>query len=413
MSPFLATETSGTGMAAIRPRTVLLTGGTGFLGSHLGMRLLSDGHRVLFLARGRNRQRPEDRVKRLLDWFELPPEPRRRLEVLKGSLDEPGLGLSERDHRSVLEKVEETVHCASDTSFAARKRDQVERTNLQGLSRLLDLLQQSPCRSLHLISTAYVAGQSSGPCPEDVHQPPGFHNVYEETKFEAERLARKRCAETGLSLQVYRPSIVYGDARSGRTLIFNALYYPIRTVHYFQKLYTRDLRDNNGRKARAMGVHFQSDGRLHLPLRLSSRDEQGINLIPVDHFVRAFMAIREAGPPEGGVFHIVNPANTSLERITDYTRRFFGLSGIRLAPPEDFRTRPRNGLEVLFDKHIQAYGPYLQDTRIFEHARTSALLAERGIVCPEFSYDIYAACMGYALDVDWGRGLFPEADTRA
>ena len=399
-------------MSAPRPRTLFLTGGTGFLGSHLAVRLLADGHRVLLLARGRNRESPEQRVQRLLDWFELPPEPRRRLEVLNGSLDEPRLGLSDRDLRSVLEKVEETVHCASETSFAARKRDQVKRTNIQGLSRLLDLLGQSPCRSLHLISTAYVAGRSSGPCPEDFHQPPGFHNVYEETKFEAERLARRRCTDTGLGLQVYRPSIVYGDARSGRTLIFNALYYPIRTVHYFQKLYTRDLRENSGRKARAMGVHFQPDGRLHLPLRLSSRDEQGINLIPVDHFVRAFMAIREAAPP-GGVFHIVNPENTSLERIKDYTRRFFELSGICIASPDEFKARARNGFEELFEKHIRVYGPYLQDTRIFEHARTSALLAERGIVCPEFSYDIYAACMGYALDVDWGRRLFPGADTHA
>lgn len=400
-------------MSVSSPRTFLLTGGTGFLGSHLAVQLLTDGHRVLLLARGQNRQTPWDRVKRLLDWFELPPEPRRRLEVLQGSLDEPGLDLSDQDLCTVLDEVEETVHCASDTSFAARQRDRVERINIQGLSHLLDLLQKSPCRTLHLISTAYVAGRNSGSCPEAFAQPPAFHNIYEESKFKAEQLALKRCEDSSLRLAVYRPSIVYGDARSGRTLIFNALYYPIRTVHYFQKLYTRDLRENKGRKARAMGIDFDPDGRLRLPLRLCSPDEYGINLIPVDHFVRAFMAIREAGPTEGGVFHIVNPVNTSLERITDYTRRFFGLSGIRLAAPEDFKTRPRNGLEELFEKHIQVFGPYLQDTRIFEHARTSALLARRGIVCPEFSYEIYAACMGFALEVDWGRSLFPGGEARA
>jgi len=397
-------------MSVSGPRTVLLTGGTGFLGSHLAVRLLADGHRVLLLVRDRKEETAAQRVKRLLDWFQLSPERRRRLEILTGSLNRPRLGLSDQDLQSVLHGVEETVHCASDTSFAARKRDQVERTNVRGLSGLLDLLQESPCRMLHLISTAYVAGRSSGLCPEDFHQPPGFYNVYEKTKFEAELLARRRCNDSGIDLRVYRPSIVYGDAGTGRTLIFNALYYPIRTVHYFQKLYTTDLREKNGRKARAMGVHFLTDGRLHLPLRLSSRDEHGINLIPVDHFVRAFMAIREAAPRDG-VFHIVNPKNTSLERIKDYTRQFFKLSGIRIASPDEFKVQKRNGLEELFEKHIKVYSPYLQDTRIFGYAGTSALLAERGIVCPEFSYDVYAACMGYALDVDWGRRLFPGAES--
>jgi nucleoside-diphosphate-sugar epimerase len=31
---------------------ILLTGGTGFLGSHIGARLLADGHELTLLARG-------------------------------------------------------------------------------------------------------------------------------------------------------------------------------------------------------------------------------------------------------------------------------------------------------------------------------------------------------------------------
>ena len=36
-------------MAAIENGTILLTGGAGFIGSHLAERLLADGHRVVVL----------------------------------------------------------------------------------------------------------------------------------------------------------------------------------------------------------------------------------------------------------------------------------------------------------------------------------------------------------------------------
>lgn len=382
-----------------RERAVLITGGTGFLGSHLAVRFLGEGHRVLLLARTDSSGKgPRQRVQRLLDWFHVPEESRQRLTVLEGHLGAPGLGLSPDDEQMMADCVQETVHCASDTSFSSRKREQVEQTNVQGLHNLLQSLGPTSCRRLHLISTAYVAGTRSGQCPEDFIQPQAFHNVYEESKWRAESLAAMHCGQRGITLYVHRPSIVYGDSRSGRTLAFNALYYPIRIVHYLQKLYTQDLLENKGRKAKAMGIRRDSDGCLYLPMRIRGSDQDGVNLIPVDHFVQAFMAIRRAAP-QGGVFHIVNPQTTHLSRIVDYTQRFLGLRGIGLGNLD----QPANSLEALFSKHMQVYAPYMQDTRIFEHAKTTDLLTKQGIVCPDFSYDIFSACMRFALDTDWGR----------
>ena len=391
--------------ASSQEQAVLITGGTGFLGSHLAVRLMAQGFRVLLLARKDSKgHSPQQRVQRLLDWFHVPDEHRQRLTVLEGHLDAPGLGLSPEDAQTMADCVRETIHCASNTSFASRKREQVERTNVQGLDNLLQSLRTTPCRRLHLISTAYAAGTRCGWCPEDFIQPRAFHNVYEESKWRAESLAARYCAHRGITLYVHRPSIVYGHSRSGRTLAFNALYYPIRTLHYFQKLYTRDLVENGGHKARAMGIHLLPDGSLHLPLRIRGSNQGGINLIPVDHFVRAFMAIRRESS-QGGVFHIVNSHNTGLSQVVDYTMRFFGLRGLVIAGRDGFSKQPLNGLEVLFDKHMQVYAPYMQDTRIFEHTPTSALLARQGIACPDFSYEIFSTCMRYAVDVDWGKSL--------
>lgn len=69
----------------------------------------------------------------------------------------------------------------------------------------------------------------------------------------------------------------------------------------FRKLYIRDILDNKGHKARAMDIRLYPDGSLHLPVRVRGFSHGGVNLIPVDHFVRAFMAIRRH-VPQGGHF---------------------------------------------------------------------------------------------------------------
>ncbi|TVQ96376.1 MAG: NAD-dependent epimerase/dehydratase family protein [Desulfovibrionales bacterium] len=401
--------------------TTLITGGTGFLGSHLVARFLAEGRRVVALARNREGMSAAQRMVRLLDWLKVPQNLRRRLEILEADLEVPRGGLDPDTIMDLQNKVDECVHCASDTSFAVGKREQVQRVNVQGLENLLDLLAGSRCRRLHLISTAYVAGKQVGKCSEDLPPEDGigdvfkdaldttrFHNVYEQSKHRAEHVAMQRCAVIGMGLTIYRPSIVYGDSRTGRTLAFNALYHPVRAVHYFRKLYTEDILRHGGRKAGALGIHLDADGTLHLPIRVLGGDGCGVNLIPVDFFLRAFQAIRDTADPNG-VYHIVNPRNTFISEIVTFTNRFFQLTGLRSLPGgEDL---PRNGLELLFDRHVQAYGAYMRDARVFDRTRAEAVLNPVGVVCPAFTYKVFAACMRFAVDVDWGRRLWSDTTT--
>ena len=50
-------------------KSVLLTGGTGFIGSFLGMRLLEEGYKVFFLARRKNNKDARERIRERLSMI--------------------------------------------------------------------------------------------------------------------------------------------------------------------------------------------------------------------------------------------------------------------------------------------------------------------------------------------------------
>lgn len=390
-----------------RESVFLVTGGTGFLGSHLAVELLRRGQRVVLLVRRNGKVPAGERVRPLLRWFGLESNHTGRLHVLEGHLEDPSLGLGTNAARALAGDVDEIIHCASNTSFSERRRPQIERANIGNLQNLLSFAAGSRCSFFHHLSTAYVAGRRRGLCKEEILDAGAFTNVYEETKHRAEALAGQACGREGIRLNIYRPSIVYGDSRNGRTFRFNAVYYPLRAVHLFKETFEKDIRQNGGQRARALGVSIDPGGVLHLPIRLEASKSGGVNLIPVEFFVRAFFSILEE-ELQGSVFHIVNPRPKSVAELTHYTERFLRVRGIRAADKEDFLEKPRNGLELLFGQYIEAYSPYIRDERLFDSRRSEPILRKRSIACPDFDFEIFSRCMQYGVETHWGKLLLQE-----
>lgn len=383
----------------------LLTGGTGFLGSHVAVELLKRGYRVTLLARPAGGLTAEGRVRRLLDWFGLPDAERRGLRVVEGDITRPELGMEPAVFLQLARDTHEIIHCASNTSFSERKRSEVEAVNADGLSHILALARAGEASFFHHVSTAFVAGQAAGPCPEAPAAARAFHNVYEETKWRGEALATETCGRAGIGLSIYRPSIVYGDSRTGRSLLFNAVYFPVRAAIFLKETFEKDIRERGGRRAAEMGVRIEPDGTTRIPLRVESAGRGGINLIPVDFFTAAFLALLEEAPA-GGIFHIVNGRTKSIDEIAEYTSRFFRIAGVRVCGPEEFAARPKNPMERLYDQYVEAYALYMKDVRTFGTAASGPILERRGIVCPEFDYGVFCRCMDYAVRTGWGARLF-------
>src|SRR5437660_8980174 len=96
-------------------KNMLVTGATGFLGSHLTARLLDEGHRVSALARSSKIASAKSRVLEVLR--EVGARRLENLEVFEGDISHPDLGLNEAAKKQVVSTTEEVWHCAASLSF--------------------------------------------------------------------------------------------------------------------------------------------------------------------------------------------------------------------------------------------------------------------------------------------------------
>lgn len=172
--------------------TILVTGGTGQVGGALVERLAAarPGARVVALSRG-------------------PGGPDRLAEHVAGDIERDRLGLAPGAFDALAASLVEVYHCAAATRFDL-PLDAARRANVRGTRNVLALAARAPrLGRFHHVSTAYVA---SG------------RNSYEISKAEAEAAVRA----SGLPFTIWRPSVIVGDSRTGRTRTFNVLYYPMR-----------------------------------------------------------------------------------------------------------------------------------------------------------------------------------------
>lgn len=166
----------------------LVTGATGFIGSHVVERLLREGHRVRCLVR------PTSDTA-LLGHLGV--------ELVRGDLTRPGsLARATEGCRYVL-------HCAALVSDWAMVKE-IRQINVVGTKNLLhSSIAASVERFVHF-STTDVYGYPGGHAVDETHPSVSFRNWYAQTKLEAEHVVR-RVAQIGrLEFVILRPATVYG-----------------------------------------------------------------------------------------------------------------------------------------------------------------------------------------------------------
>lgn len=163
--------------------TVLLTGGAGVLGEALIDRLADDHHLICLTRKSRI----------------LHP----KVQTIQGDICLPRLGLTKATHDRLLSQVDWVIHAAAITRLDG-EIDKIFSVNYQGTEHVVRFVQQAGVPLYH-ISTAFTH-----PC--EYADGVQTETPYEVAKRQAEALVRT----SGIDVSIFRPSIIIGDANSGR-----------------------------------------------------------------------------------------------------------------------------------------------------------------------------------------------------
>ena len=150
------------------------------------------------------------------------------MEIVSGNICAEHLGLDEALYTSLAVRVTHIIHSAAMVKFSA-PIEKARAINVEGTKQVLAFGRRAQeCGSLQrfaYISTAYVSGRREGIIYEDELLPAAlFANSYEQANHEAEAQVRTQMAF--LPISIFRPSIIIGDSKTGKTMSFNVVYPP-------------------------------------------------------------------------------------------------------------------------------------------------------------------------------------------
>lgn len=201
------------------PRRILLTGATGFLGSHLLLDLLrhSDAH-VYCLVRAADEETATARLGQALKTHRLPwsSEIRRRVTALPGDIRRPRLGLSDDLWHRLAHELDSVVGVAAAVDFL-RGYPSLRQSNVLGTLTLAELAATGTPKPLHHISSIAVfneVGITSMGEDDPLAHIDRLVAGYDQTKWAAE-VALRRARDHGLIVTAMRPGGIGGHTRTG------------------------------------------------------------------------------------------------------------------------------------------------------------------------------------------------------
>ena len=172
---------------------VFLTGGTGFIGGHVARLLRERGDEVIALVRS--------------------PEKAAELERLGCELVAGDLG-DTAAIASALERCDAAIHGAAiyEVGIPESEHRRMYDANVVGTENVLRACLAAGTNKVVYVSTVAAFGNTHGEVVDESYVHPGteFTSYYEQTKYEAHRVAKRLIAEEGLPCVIVQPGGVYG-----------------------------------------------------------------------------------------------------------------------------------------------------------------------------------------------------------
>jgi nucleoside-diphosphate-sugar epimerase len=364
----------------VTPRTALVTGITGFLGSHLARELLAKGQRVVAFVKARpDALAPRQQALEALESVaELHNDEAKHLVIIEADITEPTRLLLRR-LGMLAGEIDEVWHCAVVFKFQERERDEAFALNVEGTRNLLKLtlaLGRDRMPRFFHVSTAYVCGKQGGVVPEVLHEGQEFHNCYELSKSEAERFVLDYQATHGLDTIVFRPSIIVGDSRTGAAGESNTGYYGVVLALYRLR---NSLDANLGGRLKGRDMN----------LRVEGRADTELNLVPVDFVVQAMTLLADSPLNGNRIFHITNEAPPTLDVARECLAQDLEVTGFHLVDAGSFEELPMTSFERLVRLSIEFQTPYMWTEPKFSTDALRSVLSEEVLPPPCIDMDMF------------------------
>lgn len=184
----------------MKNKRAFVTGGTGFVGSHLIRRLISEGWHVKALVR------PGSDISQLKNP---------NVEIVYGDLAELSL------EQEILKDVKVVFHIASVIGSYNTPLSTYWKVNVEGTRNLLSSLEGIDLDTFVYCSSVAVYGKLAN-IPSNESSPCRPHNMYAKTKYEAERIVLSSL-EKGFPVSIVRPSWIYGPGDRRTLKLFKAI----------------------------------------------------------------------------------------------------------------------------------------------------------------------------------------------
>ena len=218
---------------------ILVTGGTGLVGSHLLFDLLSKGKKVRALKR---KSSNTELVRTTFSYYsENTNELFDKIEWFDGDMLDP---FSLED---ALDGIEDVYHCAALVSFKKEDRNNMQDINVEGTRNLVNECLDAKIRKFCMVSSIAALGS-----PEEGEKtvtektpwsPEEKRSGYATSKFKSE-LEVWRGIEEGLNAVIVNPAIIFGPGQwdKGSSLFFSTI---AKGLKYYTKGITGyvDVRD--------------------------------------------------------------------------------------------------------------------------------------------------------------------------
>lgn len=205
---------------------VLVTGGTGLVGSHLLLELVLSNTEVRAIYRS---ERKLEKVKKIFSYYvENPQEIFDKIEWIEADiLDIPKL-------ENVFQNVQYVYHAAAFISFDPNDFKKLQRINIEGTANIVNLCIHHQIKKLCYVSTIGAIGRSpkGTEATEENEWTAQNNNVYARTKYAAE-MEVWRGSQENLSIVILNPGVILGPGfwQTGSGSLFRTVnkgysYYP-------------------------------------------------------------------------------------------------------------------------------------------------------------------------------------------